>query len=395
MTSELIRVAHLTAHASRRSAGVWAAVEQMVHALARQGVVASVAALHDCFSDLDLAGWDRSIPLHLCETRISTRLGYAPGLMPALQAVDADLIHAHGCWMYPSWVSLHWSRRQRRPRMVTPHGMLMAQALRSSRWKKRAASWLFENEHLHGAACLHALHVEEAKALRAYGLKAPICVLPNGIQPLDQPMVAAPPPWRARIAPERKILLFLGRFHPIKGLPALLQAWAQLGSHERRHWCLVLAGWSEGDHQKQLARLIEDAELGADVLFVGPQFERGKAASFATADAFVLPSLSEGVPMAVLEAWAHRLPVVMTPQCNLPQGFAAEAAIRIESTVEGMLSGLRGLFALSARDREEMGRRGAALVAEHFTWPRIATQMLAVYQWLLGGGAPPAWVIMN
>ena len=63
--------------------------------------------------------------------------------------------------------------------------------------------------------------------------------------------------------------------------------------------------------------------------FPGPQFGTAKAAAYRRADAFVLPSLSEGLPMAILEAWAHEKPVLMTDACNLPEGFAARAAIRL------------------------------------------------------------------
>ena len=60
-------------------------------------------------------------------------------------------------------------------------------------------------------------------------------------------------------------------------------------------------------------------------------------------DAFILPSFSEGLPMSVLEAWAYQLPVVMTDFCNLPEGFEAGAAIRIEPDAESVFQGLEKL----------------------------------------------------
>ena len=65
----------------------------------------------------------------------------------------------------------------------------------------------------------------------------------------------------------------------------------------------------------------------------GPQFDTAKRASYRNSEAFVLPSFSEGLPMAVLEAWSHGKPVLMSSGCNLPQGFSANAALRIEPTV--------------------------------------------------------------
>lgn len=71
--------------------------------------------------------------------------------------------------------------------------------------------------------------------------------------------------------------------------------------------------------------------------------------------------------MAVLEAWAYGKPVLMTPECNLPEGFAAGAAIRIETGAESIATGLRALFSMSPAALGEMSAKGGRLVAERFT----------------------------
>jgi len=126
---------------------------------------------------------------------------------------------------------------------------------------------------------------------------------------------------------------------------------------------------------------------GADVVFYGPAFGVEKEQLLRRADAFVLPSLSEGLPMSVLEAWAYGLPVVMTPECHLPEGFASQAALEIRNGKMGdsKWSGLQQLLDMSDSDRIEMGRRGRRLVEEKFTWPKVAAQMKALYEEILGG----------
>jgi poly(glycerol-phosphate) alpha-glucosyltransferase len=93
--------------------------------------------------------------------------------------------------------------------------------------------------------------------------------------------------------------------------------------------------------------------------------------------------------MVVLEAWSYGKPVMMTPPCNLPEGFSAQAAWRIEPVTESIAEGLRQFFAMSDHERETMGRRGLALVKDRFAWPKIALQMRSVHEWLLGGGPKP------
>lgn len=92
--------------------------------------------------------------------------------------------------------------------------------------------------------------------------------------------------------------------------------------------------------------------------------------------------------MVILEAWAYGKPVLMTPECNLPEGFSAGAAVRIETAQEGIQQGLKELFALSDTKRMEMGAHGRNLVAQRFTWTTIAAEMKRVYEWMLGGGGP-------
>jgi poly(glycerol-phosphate) alpha-glucosyltransferase len=133
--------------------------------------------------------------------------------------------------------------------------------------------------------------------------------------------------------------------------------------------------------------------LDSDVIFWGAAFGKEKEDLLRSADAFVLPSFSEGLPMSVLEGWSYGLPVVMTPECNLPEGFAADAAIRIETSVESIAEGLGTLFSMNDADLMTMGAKGRGLVEERFTWKSVASQMREVYDWMLGGGVAPSSVI--
>ena len=182
----------------------------------------------------------------------------------------------------------------------------------------------------------------------------------------------------------------------VGGLENLLRAWKDAQSiAAAREWILVIAGWDRGGHARRLQRLAAELGIARSLRFVGPQFDDHKAASLACADAFVLPSLSEGLPVAVLEAWSYGLPVLMTEACNLPEGFVAGAALPIGTDPAGIAAGLRRLFALSDAERRGMGARGRALVRARFAWASVGEQMAAVYRWVLGGGSPPSCVLTH
>jgi glycosyltransferase involved in cell wall biosynthesis len=184
--------------------------------------------------------------------------------------------------------------------------------------------------------------------------------------------------------------------HAKKGLDRLLLAWADAGADAAREgWCLVLAGWDEGGVGAGLGRAARELGIGRQVHLVGPQLGAAKDATLRRADAFVLPSLSEGLPVAVLEAWSYGLPVLMTPECNLPEGFAAGAAVHLDAEPRSIAAALRRLFATTAAEREAIGARGRALVADRFAWPAVARQMRGVYEWALGGGPAPSCVLTD
>ncbi len=351
--------------------------------------------------------WD-GIECRLRERSGPRIFGYVPGLVSDLVDSDCELLHLQHLWMYPSVAVHRWHRRTGRPYLVTANGMLEPWTLSRSKWIKRAAALCYENRMLRSAASLQANTEKEAADFRAYGLRNPICLIPNGVA---LPEVSSSEPLRQRSGGPR-VLLFLGRLHPKKGLVNALRAWAEVMGEEargtgREAWQFVIAGWDQGGHGDELKALCR--ELGLDysdnpsgnsdsaspapVIFNGPAFGKEKDALMRKAEAFILPSFSEGLPMAVLEAWAYGIPVLMTDHCNLPEGFTAGAAIRIGTEVPGIAGGLRELFQGSPGDLEAMGGAGRTLVEEQFTWPKVAAQMKEVYEWMLGGGTRPGCLV--
>ena len=377
---------------SREAGGLFQSVRGLAKAVTCASTSARAFGITDKQSAVDLQDWQ---PLPVRTFRPQLRAwGYSNQLLPAMLDADLDILSTHGLWKYCSVASLRWHRRTARPYIVHPHGMLESWALQNAKWKKRIAAVLYENQHLRGAACLRALCEAEAHSIRAYGMRNPICVIPNGV---DLPDLKDMPALQAQAFAEgRKILLYLGRLHPKKNLANLIRAWKQiLNSHPsaRASWVLTIAGWSHGEYEAQLRQLTTDLGLLTSVIFLGPRFGTEKNECYRACAAFIMPSLSEGLPMTVLEAWAYAKPVLMTPECNLPEGFGAGAALQIGPGPEEITTGLKQVIEMSDDDRRAMGNRGRNLVATTFSWPRIGKQMRSVYEWALGAGPPPEVVV--
>jgi glycosyltransferase involved in cell wall biosynthesis len=385
-----MRITLLTTSVSRRAGGLFDALRGLATGLSSAADMnVRVLGLADEDTARDLGAWNGT-PVEVVPVRGPSWFGFSPALGTKLLEDSPHLVHVHGLWTYPSAACRVWARKTRRPYLVAPHGMLDPWALRNSRWKKRLAAWGYQGAHLRGAACLHALCQSEARAIRAYGLRNPICILPNGVEfpPHSAP---SPPPWERTLPQGARVLLYLGRFHPKKNLMNLLRAWrlARYDSGGRTdEWHLVLVGWDQGGYADQLKTLVCDLGIEGSVRIAGPQYGEAKDAAFRRAAAFVLPSLSEGLPMAVLEAWSYGLPVLMTPESNLPEGFQVGAALPLGTDTPDIARGLTEFFSTSDTERAAMGARGQQLILRRHSWENLGRQMASVYAWLLGGEKP-------
>jgi poly(glycerol-phosphate) alpha-glucosyltransferase len=380
MTSGKISVAFVTNGLSRWGGGIPVVIEALSAALGEiKGVDVRVFGLSDPeWEKFDRHRW-RGAPAVALPISGPKPLGYAPRMLRELMAWQPDVVHSHGLWMHASRSVLQWARSTGRPYLVSPHGMLDAWAVRNSAMKKRIAGVLYQYAHLRGAAALQALCEPEAAAIAAFGLRNPVHVIPNGI---DLPAAKTMQSERHENPREPRVMLYRGRLHPQKNLLALIQAWAMVRARpsEGPNWRLVIAGWDKDGHEAALRAAAKKFAIEGEIDFLGPLFGSEKDAAFRNASAFILPSLSEGLPMTVLEACSYGLPVLMTDACNLRDGFALGAAHRLDVAPEGMAANLSSYLSLPDEKQSAIGARGYAWVQRDFTWSAIARQIADVYR---------------
>ncbi len=408
--SEKIEIYYVLSSLSRKAGGLFESVRGLRYGVEAAGnCTVGVFGVNDEHTLEDITKWGDSKPAVFPSLGLPL-FAYSPKLIKAVACGDQDLVHTHGIWTSHPLATLAWHKKTRGPYLVSPRGMLENWVLRRSVVKKQVANFLYGREHLNMAACIHALCDAEAASIRKYGLKNPIATIPNAVTlPNLSVDVTIPesPQFQALHKQGLSILLFLSRITKKKGLQNLLQAWHKLGD-DNKNWVLAIAGWDEHGHEWELRRLVHElglplsdysstitdsspVSMNGGVVFLGPQFGQSKNACFAHADAFVLPSFSEGMPMAVLEAWAFGKPVLITEQCNLPEGYNCGAALRIELDTKQLASSLLDLFAMSQHDRQCMGLRGRKLVEENFSWDVVGKRMYETYRWILGGGVKPGF----
>jgi glycosyltransferase involved in cell wall biosynthesis len=180
------------------------------------------------------------------------------------------------------------------------------------------------------------------------------------------------------------VALFLSRIDAKKGLDLLIPALAAMKGRGVP-LALVIAGQGEPAFESTLRR--EAARLGVESELVWGGFVRGrdKLALLAEADLFVLPSYSENFGIAVVEAMACSLPVVVSDQVAIHREVGrAGAGVVVPCQVEDLAGALTRLAA-SADARREMGARARALARGCFSLDRMTTRLVEMYEEILRG----------
>lgn len=297
---------------------------------------------------------------------------FSPGLAREAAGLveDADVVHGHGFYVGTNWVVAGKCRRQRKPLVYHPHGFFEPWILRRSRWKKQLAHLLFENRNFRVARLWRALTSKEADQIRQQGIRAPIVVAPNGIrlEPFDN---VHPSPFSKK----RHRILFLGRLHPKKGIDLLLKAWAQLAP-KYPDWEVIVAGPDEAGYLATLQELVRKLGLKKCVRFPGVITGSEKVLLLKSADLFALTSRSEGFSVAVLEAMACKLPILLTTPCNFHELAASGGGYECEAETGSIQIKLDEALAASERERKQRGACSRQLVQSRYTWPAISQTIL-------------------
>lgn len=316
-------------------------------------------------------------------------LAYLPG--PAQfaclvrQVKSMDIVMVHGIWTLATSIAALLAGYHAIPYIVNLHGMLDRWSLRRSRWKKQFYGALIERSVLRRASGMRFLNEEELEEARDFGLEAPAFILPNGVA-MDE--FADLPSRNNPASPfhhlqNRTVVLFLGRLHSKKGLSILIPALAQ-ARQVQPDLHLILAGPDEGGFRKQVERWAVKHGLTGSVTFTGMVTGQSKREVLGAADFFVLPSYQEGDSLAVKEAMAASLPVLITPACHMPEVAEQNSGLIVEPN-EGQVAEALIVLASDRNILRTMGTNGRRLMERKYGWKSIVGQFIEIYGDILRG----------
>lgn len=378
----MIRVLHVTEDHSARNTGISSAVDALTRCVPA-GIEPAIACV-----GTEVLPVRAGLRLHILPTSgLAETWRWAPGCAARLDEAiaQADLVQLHGVWMWAQWAAARQALRQKKPFVLTAHGMLQPWMWRRQSLPHRLKKVLYWRAlafpAFRHAAAFHALTEQEAGMLAGFFPGKSPLLIPHGIDLVtaDRTLAELPP----ATATEAPYLLFLGRLHPGKGIHLLLRAFARLPGKTLR---LKLAGPTqerEAAYAASLPRLADELGLAGRVDFCGAVVGAEKWRLYRDAWAFCLPSFSEVIGLVNLEAAAARTPVITTFESGLNAEWERRGGLLIHPEEEALLVGLRQALDWTQAERDGRGRGLRALVETHYSWAQVGAAWAGAYQDLL------------
>lgn len=305
------------------------------------------------------------------------------GLLHSAQS--ADIIHNNSIWLmpnvYPAWVARKCSCKL----VMEPRGTLSPWALNKAKWRKRIFGFCCQYAALRQTDLWVATAEEEYKDIRRLGYRKPVAIIPNGVDL---------PPNIQRNIRDRRRMFFLSRIHKKKNVELLLRCWASL-EDKFPEWDLSIVGPDVNnpyaDEMKALAQ-----DLGCRrVTFEGELSGEEKYRFMASSDCEVLPTHSENFGMVVAESLACGTPVICSQGAPW-QGLAShKCGWWVPIDYAAFARAMAEAMSLPHSVLRQMGERGRDWMARDFSWTGIGQKTKAAYEWLLGKGDRPEWVVID
>ena len=315
--------------------------------------------------------------IHTVDNDYKTPLALSQNFKKALEARDDyDLYHINGLWMYANHITAAIARKQGKPYIISPHGMLFPEALKRSYWKKWPMLKLWFDRDIFSAAAIHVTSQQEASSVRNFGYKGKIVEIPNPLIFPDFIHELNGNKQASRFEGNRKIG-FLGRLHPIKCVDILIKGLAL--SNNRHSITLYLLGDGDTKYVDELKRIVSAEKLEDNVIFWGFVSGRRKYELISEISTIFLPSYSENFGMIVPESLIMGTPVAAskgTPWQSLQE---ERCGWWIDRTPQAIAKVIDEVASLPAEELRAMGDRGRKMVLARYNAPTVAHQMINHY----------------
>ncbi|MDA9175784.1 glycosyltransferase [Alphaproteobacteria bacterium] len=286
---------------------------------------------------------------------------------------EIDLVHLHNAWSRQNVQIGRWLAKQNIPYILTSHAAFEPDRMTRKSWLKSLFHRFFQQKLLDEASALIAVSPEEMTSIAQFTSNPRIEFVQNGARDLGGQSLRTQPKSGGPVT-----LGYLGRISREKNIHGLIQAVHLLPPSIRSKLRIHIYGNEDTAYGRDCEKLLRDLGLSDVVAFCGTVFVEEKKRTLATLDAYIQPSLSDTTPVAVNEALAVGLPVIVTRTCGVSYWHGQPFLTMVEPIASDLARGLAQLVSQRAQLREQ-GALARAFYEQNLTWDRAAQRQAAVY----------------
>lgn len=379
-----MRVLHVIPSLAPCRGGPSKAAIGMVAALNKQGICAEIATTNDNGDQILDVPLNQLVEFEGVPTRFFSR--YSPKIRAVREFAFSesfrrwidqnleqyDVVHVHAIFSFTSTYAMLCARRRGIPYVIRPIGQLEQWAIKQSKLRKQLYLSIIERKNLLNASMIHctaqsekrqALEVIHHQSMEVIPLGLP---LPEIIGDARNKLIE-----KYSLRTQDKIILYLARLHPKKGLELLIEALSQIETG----WQLLIVGDGDPAYVEKLHQIVEQEKLNSNVRFTG--FLKGKDKNLALqgADFYALTSFSENFGISVLEAMASDTPVMISSGVALSKEIAElNLGTVCECDVESISTSLKTMLSDCSFES------GRSVVEQHFSWDSVSRQLIEKYR---------------
>lgn len=286
-----------------------------------------------------------------------------------------DVVHISKNWSVLASMAAAIAFEHDIPYVFSGMGLVEMQN-RSRLLKRMYRKYLTIPMMLRAGACIAVTDDEKSDLVNAGVLPERVHVIPNGVV-LDDLLHRDDEHFRLKHnLDNRKIMLFVGRMDPIKGVDLIIDAFEK-NRAKLSDWMLVLVG-TETAYRKQMQEKVGMLNLTGSIRFLNPLFGKEKSEAYHAAEFIVIPSIKDAMTIIAPEAACCSKPVLITNTSEFPELAKCGGAVEVAPTVDGLLNGLN-ILTSDECDRVEIGKKGYEFVANKFRWENLATRYMDVF----------------
>lgn len=324
------------------------------------------------------------VPIHFAKMPIEHIFSYSPSYKKEIKACgDFDIYQAQGVWLYNTYALVDVARKQGKPYVITPRGMLYPQDIAKSKpWFKKMSLKIRLLDDLNRAACVHVTCEDEMNHCRNLGVTSPIAIVPNPVEIKEYPKAKKDQVFR---------LGYLGRISRRKNVEGLIYAWSELRDKVKENAELLIIGGGDEEYMAFLKK--ETARLNlSNVRFTGFISGQEKEDALSSLSVLAMPSEFENFGNVIVEGLVRGIPCIATTGAPWKDLVDFKCGWWVKYNQTAITEAVKSALETSAEELDAMGERGKLLMKDKYSIEAVAKQMKAVYEWILGSGIKPNFI---